>query len=262
MSIGVGFLGLAYTLVTSSCILWRFDLRAIFISYRREDTQGEAGRLFDELAMAFGERNVFMDVDAIQPGRDFRKAIEESVQQCSVLLCMIGQEWATCSGAAGVSRLADTNDFVRVEIAHALRRDIPVIPVLVRGAQMPQAEQLPEDLRELVFRNAVEVGHARWKSDAQVLIRALRALVGDGPLVMPAPAVVAAPVATPAGIEWAEAELERVVKELAVYVGPIAEILVKRAAKKCGSVGELCGVVALEIEGAGDRARFLGKCGA
>jgi hypothetical protein len=205
--------------------------------------------------LAFGESKVFMDVDAIQPGRDFRKAIEESVQQCSVLLCMIGLDWVSCSNAAGVSRLADANDFVRVEVAHALRRDIPVIPVLVRGAQMPRAEQLPEDLKELVFRNAVEIGHARWKSDVQVLIRALRPLVGDEPPVMH---VVAAPVAT-SGID--SAELERVAKELAVFVGPIAEIVVKRAAKKCASVGELCGVVALEIEGAGDRARFLGKCG-
>jgi len=236
--------------------LWRFELRAIFISYRREDTQGEAGRLFDDLSMAFGEPNVFMDVDAIQPGRDFRKAIEECVQQCSVLLCMIGLDWVTCKNSAGASRLSDPNDFVRVEIAHALRRDIAMIPVLVRGAQMPRVEQLPADLQELVFRNAVEIGHARWKSDVQVLIKALRPLVGDVPLMMPAaPSVVVA-----SGID--AFELERVAKELAVYVGPIAEIVVKRAAKKCGSVGELCGVVALEIEGAGDRARFLGKCGA
>jgi len=131
-----------------------------------------------------------------------------------------------------------------------------MIPVLVRGAQMPRVEQLPADLQELVFRNAVEIGHARWKSDVQVLIKALRPLVGDVPLMMPAaPSVVVA-----SGID--AFELERVAKELAVYVGPIAEIVVKRAAKKCGSVGELCGVVALEIEGAGDRARFLGKCGA
>ena len=143
-------------------------MSGIFVSYRRNDSQGEAGRLFDDLVQEFGQDMVFMDVAAIEAGRDFRKAIEECVQQCSVLLCMIGLDWVTCKNSAGASRLSDPNDFVRVEIAHALRRDIAMIPVLVRGAQMPRVEQLPEDLQELVFRNAVEIGHARWKSDVQV----------------------------------------------------------------------------------------------
>ncbi len=158
-------------------------LHAIFISYRREDSEGEAGRLADDLAKTFQEESVFMDVNAIQPGRDFRKAIDESIHKCSVLLAIVGQSWLESRDGSGQRRLDDENDFVRIEIASALERDITVIPVLVRGARMPRAEQLPKDLQELAFRNAVELTHARWRSDVQVLIQALRPCLestGDG----------------------------------------------------------------------------------
>ena len=115
-----------------------------------------------------------MDVNAIQPGRDFRKAIDESIHKCSVLLAIVGQGWLESRDGSGHRRLEDENDFVRLEIASALQRDIPVVPVLVRGARMPRAEQLPDDLKELAFRNAVELTHARWKSDVQVLVQALK----------------------------------------------------------------------------------------
>ncbi|MGB9031304.1 MAG: hypothetical protein WCC27_14380, partial [Acidobacteriaceae bacterium] len=91
----------------------------------------------------FGENSVFMDVSAIEPGRDFRKAIDASVSSCSVLLAMIGLDWLNTKDAQGRRRLEDANDFVRIELASALRRDIPVVPVLVRGAKMPIAEDLP-----------------------------------------------------------------------------------------------------------------------
>ncbi len=119
-----------------------------------------------------------MDVNAIQPGRDFRKAIDDSIHECSVLLAIVGRDWLESKDASGSRRLDDETDFVRLEIASALRRDIPVVPVLVRGAKMPRAEQLPADLRELAYRNAVELTHARWKSDVQVLIQALRPYLG------------------------------------------------------------------------------------
>ena len=119
----------------------------IFVSYRRSDSQGEAGRLFDELVQSFGEDTVFMDVAAIEAGRDFRKAIEEGVVKCGVLLVLMGPEWLDAKDETGARRLNDPGDFVRIETASALKRDIPVIPVLVRGAQMPRAEQLPDELR-------------------------------------------------------------------------------------------------------------------
>jgi hypothetical protein len=147
--------------------------RAIFISYRRDDTEGEAGRLFDDLIRAFGENSVFMDVAGINPGIDFRKAIDDNVASCGVLLAMIGPTWATITNSSGERRLDDANDFVRLEIGSALARDIAVIPVLVHDAKMPRPDQLPENLKNLAYRNSVEITHARWNSDVQLLTQAL-----------------------------------------------------------------------------------------
>ena len=152
-------------------------MRAIFISYRRDDAEGQAGRLFDDLTQHFGGDAVFMDVAAIEPGRDFRRAIDEQVTSCGVLLAIIGKSWLTTNDESGARRLDDPMDFVRLETASALKRDIPVVPVLVHGARMPRAEDLPEDLKELAFRNGVELTHARWDSDVQVLMKALRPYV-------------------------------------------------------------------------------------
>ena len=147
---------------------------SIFLSYRREDTEGQAGRLYDDLVAAFGSDSVFMDVADIQPGRDFRKSIDQSLNSCGVFLSLIGKNWLTAKDTSGQRRLDDPADFVRIETAAALKRDIPVIPVLVQGASAPKADQLPDDLKELAFRNAVELTHPRWDSDIQVLIKALR----------------------------------------------------------------------------------------
>jgi hypothetical protein len=148
-------------------------MRAIFISYRREDAEGQAGRLYDDLVRHFGEDSVFMDVSGIEAGRDFRKAIDEQVASCGVLLAMIGRNWFDAKDDSGRRRIDDPMDFVRLETASALKREIPVIPVLVGGAGMPRPELLPQDLAELAYRNAVELTHARWDSDVQVLFKAL-----------------------------------------------------------------------------------------
>jgi len=148
-------------------------MRAIFISYRREDSEGQAGRLFKDLSEHFGDDCVFMDVTGIEPGRDFRRVIDAHVASCGVLLAMIGKSWIDAKDDSGRRRLDDPRDFVRLETAAALKRDIPVIPVLVHGAQMPRVDQLPEDLAELSYRNGVELTHARWDSDVQLLVKAL-----------------------------------------------------------------------------------------
>ncbi len=150
---------------------------AIFISYRRDDSEGEAGRLFDDLTRAFGNDAVFMDVAGIKPGADFRKAIEENVSSCGVFLAMVGPTWATIANADGKRRLEDPNDFVALEIGSALKREVPVIPVLVHDAKMPSAELLPEALKPFAYRNSVELTHARWSSDVALLIEALKAYV-------------------------------------------------------------------------------------
>ena len=160
---------------------------AIFISYRRDDTEGQAGRLFEALCDAFGTDMVFMDVATIEPGVDFRKVIERNTAECGVLLALIGRDWLSLADEAGSRRLDNPNDFVRLETASALKREIPVIPVLVQGARMPRAEELPEDLRDLAFRNSVELTHARWESDVQLLVKALRPHAKPDPTPSPMP---------------------------------------------------------------------------
>jgi hypothetical protein len=252
----------------------RFFTRSIFINYRRNDSEGEAGRLFDELTLQFSGNQVFMDVAAIEPGRDFRKAIDQSISSCSVLLAVIGPEWLESRDADGRRRLDDPNDFVRIELASALHRDIPVIPVLVRSAKMPHADQLPDDLRDLAFRNAVELTHARWKSDVQVLVQALRPYLDEpaaaatrtnGAAAFPEPPAAAPALSatgrTPAAAISVEAQtVERVSRMLAAYIGPIADVVVKRAARRCDSAESLYALVAREIKVDADRARFLKAC--
>jgi hypothetical protein len=250
-----------------SVYLFRFRgtaLGSIFISYRRSDSAGESGRLSDDLIARFGAGHVFMDVDAIEPGKDFRKAIRDNVSGCSLLLAMIGPEWLGTTTTTGTPRLESENDYVRLEIATALTRDIPVVPVLVRGARMPKADQLPEDIRELAYRNSVELTHARWRSDAQVLLQALapyvetRATSAAAETVEP---LIAPPTQPPAPSPAFDAAIvTRVTHELACHIGPIAEVVVKRAAKRCSSLPDLCELVAQEIESGTDRARFLAAC--
>lgn len=219
----------------------------------------------DDLGARFGTTKVFMDVDAIQVGRDFRKAIHENVGECSILLAIIGSEWVDARSADGVRRLDSDSDYVRLEIAAALRRDIPVVPVLVRGAHMPYADQLPEDIRDLAYRNAVELTHARWKSDVQVLSQALAPSMEEAPASAPSQAQavpetrpVSQNASTPTSLD--RAVMDRVIHELASYIGPIAELVVKRAARRCNSLAELCNVVAQEIDGDADRASFVASC--
>ncbi len=121
----------------------------IFISYRRDDSSGHAGRLYDHLTGHFGQGQVFMDVDAIQPGLHFVEVVQEAVSACDALIAVIGQEWLEVSDASGTRRLDDPSDMVRLEIATALERGIPVIPVLVRGVQMPREADLPIGLADL-----------------------------------------------------------------------------------------------------------------
>jgi hypothetical protein len=114
----------------------------IFISYRRSDAEGEAGRLYDDLVRLFGSGAVFMDVSDIHPGKDLRQVLIDNVSKCAVLLAIIGPNWTSVTDASGARRLDQPNDFVRLEVAAALARGVDVIPVLVHGARMPTAGQL------------------------------------------------------------------------------------------------------------------------
>ena len=114
-----------------------------------------------------------MDVDSIALGRDFRRSLQESLESCDAALALIGPNWLDCKDAAGRRRLDDPNDIVRLEIATALKRNIPVTPVLLQGASMPTEQVLPDDLKDLAYRNGCELSHARWHSDIQEMARRL-----------------------------------------------------------------------------------------
>ena len=143
----------------------------IFVSYRRDDSSGHAGRLFDKLVDHFGHDRIFMDIDTIQPGEDFVAVIENAVSSCDILIAVIGQNWV--SGRSGTGRLDDPNDFVVVEIAAALQRNIRVIPVLVQKATMPKQKELPANIAKLARRNAVELSDLRWQSDVEQLMNVM-----------------------------------------------------------------------------------------
>lgn len=152
-------------------------MSGIFISYRREDAGGSAGRIYDRLSMRFGKENVFMDVDAIEPGEDFIEAIEKRVGSCDALIAVIGPKWLNCQDEGGHRRLDDPNDFVRIEVASALKRGVRVVPALVDGAHFPRAEDLPEALAPLTRRNALEITSTAFHPGVDRLIEALEKIV-------------------------------------------------------------------------------------
>ena len=142
----------------------------IFISYRREETAANAGRLYDRLSERFGEDRVFMDVDSIDIGVDFAKAVIEAVVRCNILLALIGRDWSAITDSKGKRRIHNPDDFVRIEIETALQRDIRVVPVLVDGAVLPQANDLPLSLRPLIRRQALELSYTGFRAGISRLI--------------------------------------------------------------------------------------------
>lgn len=149
----------------------------VFISYRRQESSGMAGRLYDRLAGQFGQEQVFMDVDTIALGVDFAEVITEAVSTCKVLLAIIGPAWVSATDQDDRRRLEDPDDIVRLEIAAALERDIRVIPILVEGAQMPRRHELPKDLARLARRNALSLRHESFRSDADRLLEAIEPIL-------------------------------------------------------------------------------------
>ena len=143
------------------------------MSYRREDTAYPAGWLYDRLVSHFGRNQVFKDIDSIELGDDFVEVITTAVGSCDVLLALIGDRWLGIPDQDGRRRLDNPGDFVRVEIEAALARNVRVIPILVDGARMPRADELPESLAKLPRRQALELSPNRFDSDTQRLLRVL-----------------------------------------------------------------------------------------
>jgi hypothetical protein len=152
----------------------------VFISYRVQDTSGETGRLVDALKNHFEEDQVFMDIDKIEPGVDFTEVISRSLDICDVMLAIIGPNWQG-RDSNGLSRIKKPDDWVRLELSTALKRNIRVVPVLVDGATLPDVSELPEDLEGLSRRQTYEISNKRWRYDTEQLISFLQNSIGVKP---------------------------------------------------------------------------------
>jgi class 3 adenylate cyclase len=150
----------------------------IFVSYRRDDAAGYAGRLHDSLSSRFGGSRVFIDVDSIEPGRDFVQATDEALAQCRIVLALIGPGWLTATNADGSRRLDQTLDFVRRELEAAFDLGVVVIPVLVRGARMPGVSSLPTSLAPLARCQAFDLSDRLWHESVTALIEIIRKALG------------------------------------------------------------------------------------
>ncbi len=139
--------------------------------HRRGDSEGQARLLSLQLEELVGKDSVFMDVDSIALGRDFRDVLAKRLQSCDLMLALIGPDWIDAVDSRGTRRLESPTDFVRQEIATALKRKIRVTPVFLQGAPMPSADRLPEDLKDLAYRNGFELSHTRWESDFSEMVK-------------------------------------------------------------------------------------------
>ena len=143
----------------------------VFISYRRDDSRYQARMIYEAVQAAVSRQNVFMDIDSIPPGADFVGVLEGWVDQCDIMLVLIGPGWfSICDPTTNRPRLENETDFVRIEVRKALSRGIPVVPLLIDGAAIPREEQLPSDLRALVRRQAEILEYRTFDTDVRRLI--------------------------------------------------------------------------------------------
>jgi hypothetical protein len=149
-------------------------MREIFISYRRDETAGYAGRIFDYLKAVFGHDRVFLDVDDILPGQVFADVIQERIAGCAVVIAVIGKRWLETLH----SRTGAEPDYVSDEILSALKSSAVVIPVLVGGASMPKAADLPGSLAGLAGREALEIHDTAFAEDVACLVNAIKKVPG------------------------------------------------------------------------------------
>jgi hypothetical protein len=147
----------------------------IFVSYRRQTDSGVAGRIYDNLSRALPGVSIFMDVSKLTPGDNFEDALRKSLDTCKILLAIIGPEWTTMVDQSGRRRLDSTDDLLRMEVSTALAKGLRVIPVLIGGAEMPDIAVLPEELKPLARRQALEIRHTRFSADVDALAQAIAA---------------------------------------------------------------------------------------
>ena len=149
----------------------------VFLSYRRDDSAAYAGRLYDRLASRFGSGEIFMDIDHIEPGEDFIEIIKGDIRASNVLIVLIGRQWASLVDRTGSRRLDNPEDFIRLEVRTALDQGVRIIPVLVGGASMPPAQDLPKPLQPLARRHAIELSDLRFHLDVDRLIETIEKIL-------------------------------------------------------------------------------------
>jgi len=215
----------------------------IVLNYRRDDAAGHAAHLYEDLVERFGEGNVFMDIDAMEPGVDFPKVIEGAVGSCDAFVAMIGQRWLSATDAKGRPRLENPKDFVRLEIEAALWREVRLIPVLVQDAEMPSSEDLPESLAPLAHKHALEIRDSSRRYDVDRLIDALEKVAEEKQGQVPPP-----PPPPPSW--WKRLRLPR--PSRAVLIAAVATLVVALA---------VLGAVLLLIDGdeSADRIAFAAQ---
>jgi TIR domain len=146
----------------------------IFISYRRSDSKSDARSICQRLERTFGKGKVFIDVDSIRPGKNFQSVLKNDLEKCNSMIVVIGPRWLELLGSSGPADSETGHDYVRLEVASALERGLPVFPVLVDGATMPEAKDLPDDLKPLAFQQALSVRHDSFPRDMSGLEQELR----------------------------------------------------------------------------------------
>lgn len=156
----------------------------VFISYRREDAAGYAQAIYGQLERRLERDHIFMDVDTLEPGVDFVSRIQQAIGESEVLIVLIGKRWMGERENAP-PRIHDPHDFVHLELAAGLARDIRIIPILVDGARMPNRDQLPPTLEPLVRRNAVELSNTRFRFDLERVSNAVRKALGPPRITTP-----------------------------------------------------------------------------
>jgi hypothetical protein len=153
-------------------------LKKAFISYRRQETEGQAQSLCLRLKIRFSNEQIFMDVDDIKPTEDFVEVLKNNLKSCAVLIVLIGRNWTKLTDSSGNRRLDNPEDFVRIEVATALERGIPVLPVLVGGAVMPLSTELPDDLKALARRQAVAMSGATYEYGMEKVVASIEEQFG------------------------------------------------------------------------------------
>lgn len=182
-------LGASALVALALVFMWqrRRSVRAVprvFISYRRQDSAASCGRLYDRLVSELGGDHVFRDIDSLAPGTLFAERLRRSVAECDAFIVLIGPSWLAVD-AEGRRRLDDPADFVRLEIEAALERHKPVFPVLVEGARMPAASDLPPSVAPIASSNALEIADRHFMADSQRLLVAIRAATAAADVVAP-----------------------------------------------------------------------------